>query len=107
MPQHVRRDGRLRRRLLRRAGRVPRAGACFVTTPPIWCTLPHFKVDKCYDQSKLRLTMSMGRLAATDQDTVRLTFGVLGAERKVGRAPASALEDQLETWLYAVSNVGR
>ena len=67
--------------------------------------LPHCKLDKCYDKEKMRLTLCLDRLPTEEGEVLKSCITLLGGERKAGRAPSSAFEDQLEMWLDSLAKV--
>ena len=64
-------------------------------------TIKHCKLDKVFVESKVRLTY-----AIVDHLELKLAVGraltIAGAERKVGKAPATHMEREVQGWLEAL-----
>ena len=67
--------------------------------------MPHLQLSKCYDKEKMRLSIHLENLPVQVSKSMTMILGLMGGERKMGRAPASAFEDQLEMWLDSVMKV--
>ena len=67
--------------------------------------IPRLRAEECCGKDKQRLAIVLDRLEPATGSVLKQVLTLLGGERKEGRAPASAFEDQFEAWLDSLGKL--